>query len=276
MEHPDRDEQWADEEKGRIGDERFRREHLNEFLIFDETLIAATTLIDMEGVDPSRKSGQVRWYAEPKAGMIYTVALDPSLGTGGDPAAIQVFEANTTKQIAEWKHNKTAIPMQVRVFADIIKEVSDKCQNQNNVYYSVENNTIGEAALISLDEYGEQNISGVFLSEPKGRGVGGKRYRKGFNTTNTNKLAACAKLKNLVETKRMVVNSKPLITEFKHFVAHGASYAAKPGEHDDLVMALLLTIRMFAILKDYHKELSGQLRDYGDDIIEPMPFIAMF
>jgi len=277
-EHPDRDEKWAEEERAAIGDERFRREHENQFLIFDETLIAATTLIDMEGTEPINTTGQVRWYADPKPGMIYTVALDPSLGTGGDPAAIQVFEANTTKQIAEWKHNKTAIPMQVRVFADIIKVVSDKCQNQNNVYYSVENNTIGEAALISLDEYGEQNISGVFLSEPKKRGQnsGGRRIRKGFTTTNTNKLAACAKLKTLVESKKLIVSSKPLITEFKHFVASGVGYAAKPGEHDDLVMALILTIRMLHVLKDYHKELGINLRDYGDDIIEPMPFVAMF
>jgi len=274
--HPDRDEQWADDERGRIGDERFRREHLNEFLIFDETLIAATTLIDMEGIEPIRKSGQVRWYSEPKPGMIYTVALDPSLGTGGDPAAIQVFEANTTKQVAEWKHNKTPIPMQIRVFADIINEVAEKCKNMNNVYFSIENNTIGEAALISIDEYGEQNLHGVFLSEPrKTRGSRSSRSRKGFNTTNRSKLSACAKVKTLVEKKSMTISSKPLITEFKHFVAHGASFAAKPGETDDLVMALLLTVRMFAVLKDYHKELTNQLRDYSDDIVAPMPFISM-
>jgi len=271
--HPDRDEEWAEEERAAIGDERFRREHMNEFLIFDETLISSTTLLDMEGVEPLRKSGQVRWYAEPKPGMIYTVALDPSLGTGGDPAAIQVFEANTTTQIAEWKHNKTPVPMQIRVFAEIIKEVSDKCKNSNNVYYSIENNTIGEASLISLDEYGEQNIAGVFLSEPKGART--SRFRKGFNTTNKSKLFACAKLKTLVEAKKMTVTSKPLITEFKHFVAYGASFAAKPGETDDLVMALVLTVRMLHVLKDYHKELTANLRDYGDDIIQPMPFLAI-
>ena len=274
--HPDRDQKWADEEREAIGDERFRREHMNEFLIFDETLIAPTTLIDLVGVEPKHKTGQVRWYADPKPGMIYTVALDPSLGTGGDPAAIQVFEANTTKQVAEWKHNKTPIPAQIRILASIVNEVAEKCKSTTNVYYSVENNTIGEAALISIEEYGEQNIDGVFLSEPRGRKNGSRRFRKGFNTTNSSKLAAAAKLKTLVEKKTMVVGSKPLITEFKHFVAIGNSFAAKPGEHDDLVMSLLLTIRMFSVLKDYHKELTGQLRDYGDDIVAPLPFVAMF
>jgi hypothetical protein len=273
--HPDRDQQWADEEMGRIGEERFRREHLNEFLIYDETLIAATTLIDMEGIEPIRRSGQVRWYSEPKPGMIYTVALDPSLGTGGDPAAIQVFEANTTTQIAEWKHNKTTVPEQIRILSDIVRYVSEKCQDPNSVYYSLENNTLGEAALISIEEYGEQNIPGVFLSEPKQQGAT-RRYRKGFNTTNKSKLAACAKLKTMVESKKMTINSKSLISEFKYFVALGVSYSAKPGEHDDLIMSTLLSIRMFQLLKDYHKELSSNLRDYGDDVVEPMPFIAMF
>lgn len=45
----------------------------------------------------------------------------------------------------------------------------------NNIYYSIENNSIGEASLISLAEYGEHNMPGIFLSEP------GKN-RKGFNT----------------------------------------------------------------------------------------------
>jgi len=273
--HPDRDQQWADDELGRIGEERFRREHLNEFLIYDETLINATTLIDMEGKEPIRKSGQVRWYAEPKPGMIYTVALDPSLGTGGDPAAIQVFEANTTKQIAEWKHNKSDVPTQIRIFVDIIKYISERCQDQNSVYYSVENNTLGEAALISIDEYGEHNIPGVFLSEPKVSGSE-RRYRKGFNTSNKKKLAACAKLKLYVESGRMEVNSKSLISEFKHFVALGVGFAAKPGEHDDLVMATLVSVRMMQLLKEYHTELVGQMHDYADDYIEPMPFIVSF
>ena len=36
-EHPDRNETWANEERSRIGEERFRREHDCEFLVFDET-----------------------------------------------------------------------------------------------------------------------------------------------------------------------------------------------------------------------------------------------
>jgi hypothetical protein len=273
-EHPDRDDAWAGQQRAILGEDRFRREMDCEFIINDETLIAPAKLIDLQSTDPIYKTGQVRWFRTPQAGRIYVVALDPSLGTGGDPAAIQIFEANSTEQVGEWRHNRTTIPAQVRILADVCRHINETVKDAKSIYYTVENNTIGEAALISIAEYGEENIQGYFLSEP-GSGSG-RRFRKGFNTTHKPKLAACAKLKNLVETGRMRINSASLISELKNFVAHGTSYAAKPGETDDLVMATVLAIRMMQILQSYHAELDTQLRDHSDNTIEPMPFVAMF
>lgn len=272
-EHPDRDDAWASQQKAILGEERFRREMDCEFIIDDETLIAPTKLIDLVATEPIYKTGQVRWFKQIDREHIYVVALDPSLGTGGDPAAIQVFDANTTEQVAEWRHNRTDIPSQVRILADVCKHINETRRDSKSIYFTVENNSIGEAALISIAEYGEENIQGYFLSEPGGGS--GRRYRKGFNTTNKPKLAACAKLKNLIETGRMRINSASLITELKNFIAHGASYAAKVGETDDLVMATLLAVRMMQLLQSYHQELDTQLRDHSDTIIEPMPFIAV-
>ena len=275
QEHPDRDEKWGREQLAQLGEDRFRREMECEFIINDETLIAPTKLIDLEGIEPTRKTGQVRWYKSIDPEKIYIVALDPSLGTGGDPAAIQVFEADTTEQIAEWRHNRTDIPTQVRILADIIKELNSVVKDEKRVYYSIENNTIGEAALISIAEYGEENIPGYFLSDNSVSGTNGRRFRKGFNTTNKAKITACNKLKILIESGRMKIHSKPLISELKTFVAHGTSYAAKPGETDDLVMASLLATRMLILLQSYHAELDTHLKDHADNIIEPFPFIAM-
>jgi hypothetical protein len=58
-------------------------------------------------------------------------------------------------------------------------------------------------------------------------------------------------------------------------VALGTSYAAKPGETDDLVMASLLAVRMLLLLQTYHSDLDTHLKDHGDMIVEPMPFISM-
>jgi hypothetical protein len=270
-EHPDRDEKWAMEQRAQLGDERFRREMDCEFIIWDETLINPSHLVDMEGKDPIERQGQVRWYKKPEANKTYLVSLDPSLGTGGDPSAIQVFELPTFIQVGEWQHNRTIVQRQIAILSEITKYLSETV-SVNNIYYSLENNTLGEAALVALAELGEENIKGTFLSEPKSMG-GGRRYRKGFNTTNKSKLSACAKLKNLIESRKMTVNSKNLISELKTFVANGPSYAAKPGETDDLVMSLLLSVRMAMLLQSYDSSLDNAMRDTLDDMIEPMPFI---
>lgn len=273
-EHPDRDDKWAAAERSKIGDERFRREHELEFIIDEETLIASMKLADMNPVDPIYKTGQIRWFKRPAKGNIYCVALDPSLGTGGDPAAIQVFEAGTTTQVAEWKHNKTVIPDQIKLLAEICKAIVEITNEPKNIYYSLENNTIGEAALISLEEFGQENIPGTMLSETKTVGTG-RRFRQGFTTTNKSKLAACSKFKNLLESGKLTVYSAPLISELKTFVANGGSYKAKIGETDDLVMAALLVVRMFQHLQNYIVDLDTHIRDHSE-ILEPLPFIAMF
>jgi len=266
-EQPGRDQKWADEMKAQLGEDRFTREIGGEFIIADETLINPNTLIELTGIEPIQRMGQVRWYKKPEKGNIYVVGLDPSLGTGGDPAAIQIFEANTTKQIGEWKHNKTDIPNQVKLLAQINKYIVECTNEPNNLYYSIENNSIGEAALVSINEYGESNISGIFLSEP------GKK-RKGFNTSHKVKLAACAKFKTLLESKKLQINSRSLISELKTFIASGGSYAAKIGDQDDLVMSTLLVVRMLQQLGDYHYELESHMRDH-DEFIAPLPFFAV-
>lgn len=239
-----------------------------EFIIADETLINPNTLIALEGIEPTLRQGQIRWYKTPTKGNIYAVGLDPSLGTGGDPAGIQIFEANTTTQIGEWKHNKTDIPNQIKLLAQINKYIVECTNEPNSLYYSIENNSIGEAALVSLNEYGESNIPGIFISES------GKK-RKGFNTTQKSKLAACAKFKSLLESKKLTVHSRSLISELKTFVAHGGSYAAKTGETDDLVMSSLLIVRMIQQIGEYNSDLDSHMRDHSE-IIAPLPFFAVF
>lgn len=277
-EHPDRDEEWARDEKSRIGIERFRREHECEFIIYDETLINAIKLVDLAPKEPYERHGQVRWYKKPRAGHAYMASLDPSLGTGGDYAAIQVFELPGMIQCAEWQHNNTPIQGQIRVLKDIVnsidKTVTTHSQKSSEIYYSVENNTIGEAALMAIQDHGEENIKGLFVSEPIKRGHV-RRFRKGFNTTHKAKISACAKLKEYIENDKMTVSSKNLISELKTFVAAGQSFSAKPGEHDDLVSATLLICRMINVIAGWDQKLYTRLKDNIEDEIQPMPIFVV-
>lgn len=272
-EHPDRDEEWRDAEMGRIGEERFRREYGCEFLTYDETLINSIHLATMEGLDPSLKMGQTRWYKKPTSQYTYCVALDPSMGTGGDYAAIQVIELPTYKQVAEWQHNNTAIPAQIRIMSDICKYIAEETKNPLGTYWSVENNGIGEAALIVINDFGEENIPGLFISEPMRKGHV-RKFRKGFNTTHATKVSACSRLKTMIENSKLEIQSKPFISELKNFVATGSSYQAKTGHSDDLISAMLLTIRMIDVLKDWDPRVYNTFTsvDHEDDDYEqPMP-----
>ena len=269
--HPDRDQTWADEEQGKIGEERFRREHLNEFIAFDETLINSLKLTTMEAKDVYKKTGQVRWYRPIQKGKTYIAGLDPSLGTGGDNAAIQIYELPGMKQVAEWMHNKTPVQEQIRILRSMLAEIEESAP-ESEIYWSVENNTLGEAALVVIQEMGEENIPGTFISQPKSAG-GNRVYRRGFTTTNKSKLAACSKFKNWVESDKMEIASNTLLRETKTFIARGAAYAAKDGETDDLVMAALLVVRIAQQVAQYDEAAYNELKDSFSDEedLAPMP-----
>ena len=222
--------------------------------------------------------GQTRWYGKPTGDKTYVISLDPSMGTGGDYAAIQVIELPTYNQIAEWRHNTTPIPTQVRIMKDICNYIRETCNSDGqNIYWSVENNAIGEAALIVINDFGEENIPGMFVNEPIKKGHI-RKFRKGFNTTHISKVSACAKLKTMIENDRMHINSKLLITELKGFIASGSSYKAKPGESDDLVSAALLAMRMISVMKAWDPRVYDTFNqadeDPDDDFVPPMPIMV--
>jgi hypothetical protein len=271
-EHPDRDETWKEEELGRIGEERFRREYECEFLVFDETLINAIKLSTLEPTNPLMNMGQTRWYQKLQKDKTYIIALDPSMGTGGDFAAIQVFELPTYKQVAEWRHNTTPITGQIRILADICNHIANETQNPQGIYWSVENNSIGEAALIVINDFGEENIPGLFVSEPMRKGHV-RKFRKGFNTTHSTKISACSRLKTMIENDKMQIYSGAMISELKGFVATGSTYKAKVGETDDLISATLLVIRIMSVLRDWDPRVYNTFKsmESEEDYEPPMP-----
>ncbi|RYD64333.1 MAG: hypothetical protein EOP83_09995 [Verrucomicrobiaceae bacterium] len=250
-EHPERDEAWAKPLREALGPAKFAQEFECSFVSDDLTLIAPMKLAGMKYHDPEFFTGTVRWYKMPEANKAYLVGLDPSVGAGGDCAAIQVFELPGMIQVAEWQHNMTVAKGQVRVLLQILHFIDgvlrdDPQQNGDpELFWTVENNTIGEHVLSIIDDTGEERFPGIMVSERKRKGSS-RRFRKGLLTTNVTKLSACARFKSLIESDRAVLNSRQLIKELKGFVGTdaGTVYKAKIGEHDDLVMAAMLCVRM--------------------------------
>ena len=169
-------------------------------------------------------------------------------------------------QVAEWQHNKTPIEQQVNLMRQLTNYIADETKAGDNIYYTVENNTLGEAALVVIRDIGEEKFSGIFLSETG-------KSRKGFTTTNREKLNSCAKLKNLVEGDKMKINSSALISELKTFEAVGNTFKAKWGETDDLVSATLLIVRMARMVSEWNQTLYDEMRDILTPNDMPMPII---
>jgi hypothetical protein len=253
-----------------------------EFVTDDETLIDPLKLTRMASKQPEFFTDQARWFMAPQPNRTYMLALDPSLGTGGDYAAIQCFMLPEMVQIAEWQHNRTDPRNQVRILMRLLifleaelKENPDQ-HGDPEIFWTVENNSIGEAVLQVIEDTGEERFPGVFVSEKKRKGQT-RRFRKGFNTDNRKKLSACARFKSLVESDRMEIRSRQLIRELKNFVHREASFAAKPGEHDDLTSATLLIVRMLDVVLGWMQTEVGDLREHisenelYDD--EPMPLV---
>ena len=269
-EHPERNEEWAKKEEAKIGEERFRREHNCEFIVWDETLIKPLKLLDLGGIEPLSRQGQIRFFKHIDKEKKYFMALDPAMGTGGDNAAIVLYSAPRLEQVAEWQHNKSNIKEQLLVMKTMLDHLIEQGVDANNIYWSVENNTLGEAVIQLINEMGEDMFQGVFVHEA------GKK-RKGFTTTHKSKLQVCSKFKLFVENNKILMYSKNLIREVKNFIAKGGSYEAKAGETDDLVLATLLAIRLLEQVGIYEEDIYSDMIDSldEDESIKPMPIAIL-
>jgi hypothetical protein len=275
-ERPDFTETWAITQFNKLGIEKFGREIECKFLTADSTLINAVTLLKLQGINPMFKTNEIRWYEKIEPNKVYLTALDPSAGVGADPAAIEVYSLPDMKQVAEWTHNRTSIPNQVRVMQNMINFIAAEMKKfpeqigDPDLYFTVENNSWGEAALLTINDIGEDRFDAIMMHEPK---VYGSSKRKGFNTNVRTKAIACTKLKSLLESDRLKVHSKALVRQLKFFVSKGDGFAAKVGENDDCIMASLLCIRMMQMVTRWDENIDHLLKDDFNDAPhqDPMP-----
>jgi hypothetical protein len=184
-------------------------------------------------------------------------------------------------QVAEWNHNRTSIPQQVKTMQSIINFIHAEMRKSNEqrgepeIYFTLENNSWGEAAIVSIDEMGEDSFNAVWLHEPKVKGVA--RLRRGLNTNVRSKAMACTKMKSLIESNKLVLRSKQLVRQLKFFVSKGNSFEGKVGENDDAVMATILCVRMMQMVTRWDENIGNIMKDeFADDVQEPMPISLGF
>lgn len=273
-EPPGRDEEFKKKEMAKIGEVRWRQEYENEFLSNDpllfDTIVLSNLTAAIKDIKPVGTIGDVVFFKQPQQNGTYLVGVDPATGSGADYAAIQVFDFPSLEQVAEWRSNTMSSVMtyhQLKKVLALLEKVNA------NVYFSVENNGVGEAiiALYEADENPPETAE--FVSETG-------QNRKGMTTTGKSKMSACLLMKEMIERAAMKVNSQITLAEMKMFTRKAGSYAAKVGGTDDNISACLIVLRLLSEISTYDQDAYDKLyahaykpvddydeNDYGMDFV---------
>lgn len=264
---PGRDEEWKRKQIEIMGEEKFRQEFSTEFIGSSNTLIAPNVLLNLVKETPLYNTMQIAMYEEPVKDKPYVIICDVARGVEGDYSAFTVIDISTIpyRIVAKFKDNKIS-PM---LFPDFIHQFAKK---YNDAYVLVEINDAGQQVADILHyELEYDNMIHAAMKGRKGQQVGGGfggSNNLGVRTTKQVKRIGCQNLKTLVEAQQLILNDIDVIEELYSFVQVGDSYKAEEGQHDDLVMTLVLF--GWLTMQDYFKELSDlnirnavALRDLG-------------
>lgn len=177
-------------------------------------LSEVTTIVGAEGLHT--------WLV-PSPGLEYLVAVDPAGGgSEGDFAVAQVIEVKSGMQCAE---------LQTRMEpADLVPEVEKLARAYNDALLVVERNNQGAAVLAILESRGYQPVYE-------------QRGKKGWLTTSVSRPDMLGLLHSALSQAPHLFASERLLRECRNFVRlpNGRS-EARPGEHDDCVMAMAMAL----------------------------------
>ena len=252
------------------------------FVSGDSTLIAATKLAGLKSVVKKPRfidKWGMRWYCEINPNQIYGVVLDPSEGVGADDACLQVWEIPQMRQVAEWNNNWADQVEQTKMLRRTLKRIYMIQMNDTEhttgcqTYYSVERNGLGIGILNSIDYENEQTFPGYLIDSTmtsvnaRGDGMnsGSPNKWRGLLTNVTSKRRYSVELKNLIERNLFIPRSKHLASQLKTFVRSGASYAAKEGAKDDIVMSCVLMAMLIDEVRFHEPDLDDLIRPDMDD-----------
>ena len=199
----------------------------NTFFGTGNTLISADALMNMKAVNPIADIDNVKVYEEPKVNHDYIMTVDVAKGRGQDYSTFNIIDISTTpfKQVACYRSNMIS-PI---LFPDIIHKWAKR---YNEAYVIIESNDAGSVVANGLYydiEYENMHVESMIKAGAIGMTMNRKVKRIG-----------CSNLKDLIEEKRLHIVDLETISECSTFEARRDSFEASDGNHDDLVMNLVL------------------------------------
>ena len=266
---PGRDEAWKRETVNNTSQLQFDQEFGNTFFGTGDTLIGAEALMRMKAIDPVKilEGGHLLVYKETKKDHEYIICVDVSKGRGQDYSTFNVIDVTCRpfEQVAVYRCNSIS-PI---LFPDIIYKYAT---SYNQAYVIIESNDQG--VLVTRGLYHELEYENMHVSSAlKSDGIGIEMTRKV-------KRLGCSGIKDIIENEKLQIHDTNTILECSTFIAKGQSYEASQGNHDDLMMNLVMfgyfaTTEMFGDMTDINlKEMmfKDKMNQIENDLV-PFGFI---
>ena len=266
---PGRDEKWKEETINNTSQVQFDQEFGNTFFGTGNTLVNAQTLLDLRAKPPIKymEGGDCLIYKEPVKNHEYILVADVSKGRGQDYSSFSLIDINVRpfEQVVVYRNN-TISPL---LFPNIIYKYANV---YNKAYCIVESNDQGSVVCNGL--YYELEYENVHVESAV------KANAVGIDINRKSKRLGCSALKDLLENNKLKIVDEQTILEISTFEARGQTYQASVGNHDDLVMNLVLfgyfvSSTYFSNLTDINiKDMifKQKLKEIEEDIV-PFGFI---
>ena len=226
---PGRDENWKVQTIANTSQLQFDQEFGNTFFGTGDTLINAETLMSFRALPHKEalEGGDLLVYEEPQKGHDYIMTVDVSKGRGQDYSTFNLIDISVHPfaQVAVYRNN-TISPL---LFPNLIYKYA---KFYNDAYVVIEANDQGSLVCNGLYhdlEYENMHVESAIKANALGIEVNRKVKRLG-----------CSAIKDILENHKLKVVDENTILEISTFVAKGQSYEASEGNHDDLMMNLVM------------------------------------
>ena len=266
---PGRDEEWKKQTIANTSQLQFDQEFGNTFFGTGDTLINAETLMAMRARNPIAilEGGDLLVYEKTRKDHEYIMTVDVSKGRGQDYSSFNLIDISVRpfRQVAVYRNN-TISPI---LFPNIIYKYAN---SYNSAYVVVESNDQGSVVCNGL--YHELEYENIHVESSV------KADAIGINMNRKVKRLGCSSIKDLLENNKLKIVDEKTIVEISTFVARGQSYEASDGNHDDLMMNLVMfgyftSTQFFGDMTDIDiKQMlfEKKMKEIEDDIV-PFGFV---
>ena len=259
--HPERDQEWRDQQDADLGPRMAGQECDCDFLASGDTVFEPDDMLFYEKtyqVDPVERRGADGnlWIWEGcDYSKSYMVVADVARGDSADYSAFHVFDIEQCVQVAEYKGK-----LSPKDFGNVLVGIAAE---YNDALLVVENANIGWATIEQIMERQYKNLYYSSTSNMETVESYMSKYERdklvpGFTMSMRTRPLVIAKMIEYIREKSVTIQSKRLLSEMRVFVWKNGKPQAQVNYNDDLLMACATAL--------FVRDTALKLRQQGMDL----------